>query len=74
MRRIFSRGQNGDFRMSLSPRLMIGFGAGFASMAFVLLAGLTAPGADVTHTASTCPDSQNDLPRPDAGAEAERPA
>jgi hypothetical protein len=30
MRRIFSRGQNGDFRMSLSPRLMIGFGAGFA--------------------------------------------
>ena len=74
MRRIFFRGQHGDFRMSLSPRLMIGFGAGFASMAFVLLAGFTAPGADVTHTASTCLDSQNDLPRPDAGAEAERPA
>ena len=60
--------------MSLSPRLLIGFGAGFASMAFVLLAGFTAPGAEVTHTASTCPDSQNELPAPDAGAEAERPA
>ncbi len=60
--------------MSLSPRLLIGVGAGFASMAFVLLAGFTAPGAQVTRTASTCPDSQNELPEADAGAEAERPA
>ena len=57
-----------------TPRLLIGFGAGFASMAFVVLAGLTSPQAEVTHTASTCPDSQNDLPRPDVGTEAERPA
>ena len=60
--------------MRHTPRLVIGFGAGFASMAFVLAVGLTSPQAEVTHTASTCPDSRNDLPRPDVQTEAERPA
>jgi hypothetical protein len=60
--------------MQLSSRSVIGFGAGFASMALVLLAGFTAPQADTIHHASTCPDSQNALPLPDIRTEAERPA
>ena len=74
MRRKSSGGQKWGPPMYVSPRLMIGFGAGFASMAFVLLAGFTSPDAEVTHHASTCPASQQALPPADVGTEAERPA
>ncbi|MEZ6029619.1 MAG: hypothetical protein R3C46_07680 [Hyphomonadaceae bacterium] len=60
--------------MGLSPRSLIGFGAGFASMAFVLLAAFSAPQVEATSHASSCPGSRNALPPVEAEAEAERPA
>jgi hypothetical protein len=55
-------------------RPLIGFGAAFAAMATVLVAGLTAPSAETAEqTAARCPDSMKSM-RQTPVAEAEHPA
>lgn len=50
-------------RMRIPLRPMIGFGAGAASMALVLLAGLTATHAEPEQQAKAkCPDSAQESP------------
>lgn len=61
--------------MQLSIRPMLGIAAGTASMAFVILAGVTAPRAETAlHASAACPDEARELPLPSAPDEAQRPA
>jgi hypothetical protein len=60
--------------MSLSQRTLMGFGAALAAIAFVAIAGLTAPTAKTTlHASSDCPDALKTQRPLTATYEAERP-
>ncbi len=61
--------------MSLPLRSLIGFGAAFAAVAFVGIAGLTAPQAEITlHASTTCPDAAKAGQPAELASGAERPA
>ncbi|MFT3723685.1 MAG: hypothetical protein QM773_08880 [Hyphomonadaceae bacterium] len=61
--------------MSLPLRLLTGFGAAFAAVAFVTIAGLTAPRAETTlHASATCPDAAKTAQPAEVASEADRPA
>jgi hypothetical protein len=61
--------------MSLPLRPLIGFGAAFAAMATVAVAGLTAPAAKVTmHASAGCPAELGAPKHDQTLSGAERPA
>jgi hypothetical protein len=61
--------------MSFPLRALVGFGAAFAAVAFVTIAGLTAPRAEtILHASAGCPDAVKAGQPADIASEAERPA
>jgi hypothetical protein len=66
---------SGDTAMSLPLRPLIGFGAAFAAMAMVVIAGMTAPRAEtIQHASAQCPDELKAQNAVEAASGAERPA
>lgn len=61
--------------MRISIRPLVGASAAAASMAFVILAGVTAPRAETAlQVSAKCPEAARESALPDATAEAKSPA
>ncbi len=62
-------------KMRIPFRPLIGLGAFCAAMAFVVIAGVTAPRAEpALQISANCPDTPAESVLPDAGTEAKSPA
>jgi hypothetical protein len=61
--------------MRIPVRPFVGFGAGAAAVAFVMVAVATSPRAETVLQASAkCPDAAKEFPLQETAAEAQRPA